>query len=135
MINRVPKVFVTSSSPLMLSVFAPVPVGYSYTTVDFCVVRFPSQPKTPMKRKKDLRNSFLISGGAVEIYEFLEISLKNRMDRCQLVSVNITFSIVDGHFGEIFSHAVTTGKFTFLALTTLFTLIEHETSFLVSHWT
>ena len=65
-----------------------------------------------MKRKKDLRNSFLISGGAVEIYEFLEIFLKNRIDRCQLVSVNITFSIVDGHFGELFSHAVTTGKFT-----------------------
>lgn len=40
--------------------------------------------------KKDLRNSSLISGGAVEIYEFLEIFLKNRMDRCQLVSVNIT---------------------------------------------
>ena len=43
-----------------------------------------------MKMKKDLRNSSLISGGAVEIYEFLEIFLKNRMDRCQLVSVNIT---------------------------------------------
>ena len=40
--------------------------------------------------KKDLRNSSLISGGAVEIYEFLEIFLKNRMDLCQLVSVNVT---------------------------------------------
>ena len=88
-----------------------------------------------MKRKKDLTNSFVISGGAVEIYEFLEIFLKSRIDRCQLVSVNITFSIVDGHFGELFSHAVTTGKFTFLTFTTLFTLIEHETSFLASHWT
>lgn len=55
----------------------------------------------------------------MEIYEFLEIFLKNRMDRCQLVK-----SIVDGHFGEIFSHAVTTGKFTFLTFTMLLTLID-----------
>ena len=37
--------------------------------------------------------------------------------------------MLDGHFGELFSHTVTVGQFTVPTFTTLFTLVDHEAAF------
>ena len=71
-----------------------------------------------------MRKFGLILSVEVESDRFFVIFLELRMDGCQLISVNKTFSLFNGHFGEILSHAVTVGQFTFPAFTALFTLIE-----------
>ena len=81
-----------------------------------------------MPGKKDVRKFGLILSVEVESDCLFVISLEQRMDRCQLISVNKTFPLFNGHFGEILSHAVTVGQFTFPAFTALFTLIEPRVS-------
>ena len=66
-----------------------------------------SARRKPVPGKKDVRKFGLILSVEVESDCLFVISLEQRMDRCQLISVNKTFPLFNGHFGEILSHAVT----------------------------
>ena len=63
---------------------------------------------------------------------FFVILLEQRIDRCLLISVDITFPVLNAHFGKILSHTVTGGQFPVLTFTLLFTRVEHEATFFAS---
>ena len=112
-----------------MNVFASVPKGYGHTIVDSAQEVFKLSQIPPVPGKKDFRKSGFIAFVQMECDSFFVTFFKQRMDRCQLISVNITFSMPDGHFGELLSHTVTVGQFTVLTFTTLFTLVDHEAAF------